>query len=133
MLGALNTINQTLALAWYALSGATRTGTAAALSSLGAQLHLTSIVPLFFATLIAGSVGLLIARAAIALIALVNQRILSSIVLVSLVLGTLLFLGPRELFFLISAAALGIIAIRLGGRKSTLMACITIPYLLHSL
>lgn len=127
----VDTSNTIFALFALAALGAPRSGIVVAYEELGAPVELAILVA---ATLIAGCVGYLavvtIGDRYLEVIGAVDYRHLSAVLLVGLAGLSFLFAGVIGVFIYLVSTAIGLVPLRLGGRRVHLMGVLIGPILL---
>jgi len=114
-----------------------RSGTSVIIGKLMQDITLNHLAIFCITMLVAGSIAVFLsgffAKFFARNIDKINYSVLSCIILVILTLMTLILSGPLSIIVLITATALGIIAIEMGIKRIQLMGCLIVPVILYFL
>ncbi len=128
-LGSITTSNALFSLLSLELIGKVRSGVALALTGEENPFLIFSIA--LMAVAVGSIASLSIANVSVKLVSKVNYRLLSSVVIATLIGVVLWSSGILGLLVMVTSAALGIMAITKGARQSSLMGVIVIPTIVY--
>ena len=133
VLGMLGAMNQVFAVGWWMVAGSLRTGTVAALDVLGVQFSWYALVIVVVVCMpLAACGGLALARVVVRRHEVVGSRPVLVGCAVFVVGLVAVLSGVSALAAMVACASVGVIAGVLRVRKSVLMACIVVPYVLNA-
>lgn len=135
--GMINTIVMVLSFVVLYAIGKSRTGSAAAVQELLTEINLNTLIIIIFVAIISACIaffiGLFISRNFSYLLNKINYKILTIIIIITLIVITFIFSGYLGIIILISSTALGLYTISTDVKRINLMGCLLIPTIIYYL
>jgi len=137
MLGSINVLAMSLSFITLYAIGKTRTGSAVFISNLLPKITFSSLMIILLAVILSGIFSFIIAISLSKFfanrISKINYRLISIIVLIFISLLILLFSGFLGFFIFTISTLIGIFAVLLNVRRTSLMGCLMLPTIIFYL